>query len=79
MSANLATEELPQEFHIAWNKHMKAWRDYADFLDRMKNSSIRMKMSGEKLSDFNNEYNSEINSTWSEVLSVADEYGADFR
>ena len=77
-SENLSTDGLPQEFQIAWNAHMKAWRDYADFLNRWKDSSDRMKMNREKLYDFDNESNNEIKSTWYEVLRVADEYGANF-
>lgn len=77
-SGNLSTNDLPKDFQIAWNAHMKAWRDYADFLDRMKSSSARARMDKENLGSFEDEYNNEINSTWYEVLRVADEYGADF-
>jgi hypothetical protein len=78
-SGNLPADGLPKDFQIAWNAHMKAWRDYADFLNRWQDSSDRIKMNREKLYDLDNEYNSEINSTWYEVLRVADEHGSDFR
>ncbi len=77
-SGNMDTDNLPQEFQIAWREHMKAWRNYADFLDSMKNSSARRKIDEEKLVGFENEYNADINRTWYKVLRVSKEYGADF-
>jgi hypothetical protein len=77
-SGKMSADDLPYEFQNAWREHMKAWHDYAEFLDGMKNSSARTESNGEKLSAFDNEYNAEINRTWYEVLRVANDYGADF-
>lgn len=77
-SGNMNADDLPQEFQTAWRAHIKAWRDYADFLDGMKNSSVRPVASKEDFNIYENQYNDEIESTWLEVLRVADDYGSDF-
>jgi hypothetical protein len=70
---------LPQEFQTAWRAHMKAWHDYANFLDGLKDSSITLKTDKENFDNLEDFYNNEINSTWYEVLSVADDNGSEFR
>ena len=76
-SGSIRYESLPPEFQTAWRAHMKAWRDYADFLEKMKSSAVRQKLGEESFNDFEREYNDDINSTWYKVLRVAGDYGAD--
>ena len=68
-SSNMDATRFPQDFQIAWRNHMKAWRNYADFLKETNDSSTSR--CGES------RYNSEINRTWAEVLRIARSYGAD--
>jgi len=78
-SENLSVENTPRDFQSAWRRHMKAWRDYADFLDEMKHSPARKKLSETEVSELENTYSSDINNTWSEVLRVGRNYGAEVR
>lgn len=68
---------MPQEFQIAWRAHMKAWRDYADFLDSMKSSSARAELSAADAYVVESRFGSDINNTWYEVLRVGRTYGAE--
>lgn len=65
--------EFPRDFQIAWNQHMDAWRNYADFLKKESGKQ----MISEDFEELESEKVSEINSTWQEVLSIGREYGAD--
>ena len=76
-SENLSVEDTPRDFQLAWRKHMKAWRDYADFLDKMKKPSARAKLSETETDELENNFSADINSTWFEVLSVGRSYGAE--
>lgn len=76
-SGSMKSAGLPTEFQTAWRAHMKAWRDYADFLVKMKSASVRENLDEESFNDFEREYNADINTTWIEVLRVADDYGVD--
>jgi len=76
-SENLSVEDTPRDFQLAWRKHMKAWRDYADFLDKIKHSSARAKLSETEATELESGYSADINSTWFEVLSVRKSYGAE--
>lgn len=71
-SESINTEGLPEDFQIAWQKHMQAWRIHADYLIENKYSR-----------GFDSEYDSisadqidEINTTWWEVLRIARQHGA---
>jgi len=75
-SGSIEDEGMPKEFQTAWREHMKAWRDYADFLESMKDASNRDTLGEESFETLDGAYNTEINQTWYEVLRVADEYGA---
>ncbi len=71
-SENLSVEDTPRDFQKAWRKHMKAWRDYSDFLQLSDNKN--------NIEDFDradSRYGAEINSTWYEVLRVGRNYGAE--
>lgn len=76
-SENLSYEDMPQEFQSAWLSHMKVWRDYSDFLNRMKSSSTRAKLGETKILELDSNYSDEINDTWYEVLRVGRTYGAE--
>lgn len=71
-SEGLDVSGLPADFQNAWQKHMKAWRTHADFLNEVKGSS-----------NFDADYNTisirqidEINRTWYEVIRVAQSHDA---
>lgn len=74
-SGSMKQDGLSPEFKSAWRRHMKAWRDYADFLQRMKNPAVRSNLGEAAFNDFDAEYNNEINQSWSEVLRIAIESG----
>lgn len=69
-SSGMNAEQFPQDFQAAWNKHMQAWRNYADYLAEVEKTSSREdRIKGNKL-------NKEINTTWYEVLRIGRTYGA---
>ena len=70
---------LPADFQSAWRAHMKAWRDYADFLEAMKISEMRAAMDEDSFAQLNDQYNADIEQTWAEVLRIANNYGANFK
>jgi hypothetical protein len=76
-SSNMKTGDLPSDFQIEWREHMKAWRDYSDFLNRMKVTSNRASWSGAELEEIDNFHSREINRTWQTVLQSGASYGAD--
>lgn len=76
-SENLSYENTPRDFQTAWLKHMKAWRDYSNFLDKMKSSSARAHFSETEIYELEAGYSADINSTWYEVLHVGHSYGAE--
>lgn len=76
-SSSMKTRGLPNDFQVAWREHMKAWRDYSEFLNNMKKSSNQEASSAEEFSDTNEFYNVEISRTWYEVLHIGETYGAD--
>ena len=78
-SSSLDTDNLPRDFQSAWKKHMKAWRDYSNFLNKLKNNSARKKVSTKDFHQMETEFNHDINQTWYQVLSLGDKYGADVR
>jgi len=71
----LDASEFPQDFQIAWNKHVDAWQDYSEFLDIKKDSS-KQKMNIDDYRDLDNSYNNEITETWYEVLRIGRNHGA---
>ena len=75
-SSSMNTSSLPQDFRIEWREHMKAWRDYSDFLNRMKKSSNRDGLSAEEINAVDAAHSREITSTWQDVIRVSANYGA---
>ncbi len=71
-SESMNDADLPSDFQLAWREHMKAWRNYADFL----NDSETEKMDTSDFTRLNSNYNREISVTWQEVLQIGREYGA---
>jgi hypothetical protein len=71
-SAAMDFNHLPQDFQLAWLKHMRAWHNYADFLQKAKTQE----MSYGEISQLENQFNREINLTWYDTLRVAGRYGA---
>ena len=76
-SSSMRTRRLPEDFQTAWREHMKAWRDYSEFLNRMKNSSVRSRWSSDEFHDIDAFHNREISRTWYKVLQIGETYGAD--
>ncbi len=75
-SSSLDVSELPRDFQQKWAKHMKAWRNYSDFLNEIKSSDFK-KSKIETLVSADDVYSEEINQTWYEVLELGVDYGAD--
>ena len=76
-SSSMKASDLPNDFQIEWREHMKAWRDYSDFLNRMKKSSNRDAFSAEELENTDDFHSREITRTWNLVLQTGRTYGAD--
>lgn len=72
-SASMNAFDLPDDFQNAWFEHMKAWRDYSRFLE---NEGSKKAVS-EDFEQRENDYVSDINLSWQEVLSIGREHGAD--
>jgi hypothetical protein len=69
-SNSIETKDLPDDFVEAWQRHMRAWGKYADFLENASETSY--KQCKER------KYQKEISDTWEEVLRIAKEkYGAE--
>lgn len=71
-SGGMNANYLPREFQTAWNEHMKAWSDYAEFLQKSKYKGT----DSEEFKLRQREYISDIDSTWQETLHIGREYGA---
>jgi hypothetical protein len=72
-SSSMDASGFPQDFQDAWRVHMKAWGDYADYLQARKVSKNTRYCGLEK------QYNAEINRTWQEVLRIGSTYGSNVR
>ncbi len=75
-SSSMRVSDLPSDFQLEWREHMKAWRDYSKFLNKMKDASNRKNWSDEELDEIADSRNSDISSTWQEVLQSGRSYGA---
>ena len=75
-SSNMKTGDLPGDFQAEWRGHMKAWRDYSDFLNRMKDFSNLKGWSIEELDEVDDFHSREINRTWQTVLQTGASHGA---
>ena len=68
---------MPLEFQTAWENHVRAWEDYADFLYRT--NQTRMSESIDEVSDETRlTRNREISRTYYVLLGVARQHGVDF-
>lgn len=65
---------LPREFQIRWNEHMRAWRDYSNYLNTVKNSSQSL---DEDFYRKQKEHTADINLTYFDVLRVGSRHGVD--
>lgn len=74
-SGSMSYSHLPPDFQIKWREHMRAWRDYSNFLNRMKKHPHKLER--ERVHHLRYEYSREINKTWYEVLRVGRTYGAE--
>jgi hypothetical protein len=72
-SGSISYSHLPPDFQLRWNEHMRAWRDYSNYLNKTKNSSLE----DEDFYQDKNEYLVDINSTWYSVLRVGSKYCAE--
>lgn len=73
-SQSMEDANFPADFKASWRRHMKAWRDYSNFLIEQRNSSN--KLSKEDFSRIDDDFTVEINKTWYETLSIGRSYGA---
>jgi hypothetical protein len=71
-SGSLNDGGLPQDFQIAWQKHMKVWRDYSNFLGEAET----MNLNETRFIQLNRMHNQDINLTWQQVLLLSAKYGA---
>lgn len=76
-SETIADENLPSGFQTEWRNHLKAWRDYSDFLNKMKNTSYRKNLDETDREDLERFHSGEISRTWFAVLQTGASYGAD--
>jgi hypothetical protein len=78
-SGSIKAGSLPSDFQTHWREHMKAWRDYSEFLNRMKDSSAQRGWTNEELEAVDDFHGSAIERTWQTVLQTGVSYGADVR
>lgn len=71
-SSKLDASEMPQDFQIAWETHIKVWQDYAEFLNETK----EITNISEQTLRIESNFNKDIDSTWYKVLRVGRSYGA---
>ncbi|MCS6873144.1 MAG: hypothetical protein N2Z23_05460 [Pyrinomonadaceae bacterium] len=69
-SRSISTEDLPPSFVKAWEKHLRAWEKYADYLNELSATQ-------EDVDAKANQLRNEINETWMKVLKVAKRYNAE--
>lgn len=69
MSSSMDASQFPQDFQNAWRIHMRAWGDYAEFLQARKAGRSGSYCQERRL-------NAEINRSWEDVLRVGRSYGA---
>lgn len=75
-SSRMKVSDLPGNFESEWREHMKAWREYSDFLNRMKDSSNRKGWSDAELKEVDDFHSREVDRTWQTVLESGRSYGA---
>jgi hypothetical protein len=78
-SASMNADNFPQDFQAAWHFHMKAWRNYADFLAIQANAPAGKRMKNADFQKGESNLNAEINRTWFEVLRIGRTHGSYIR
>lgn len=73
-SGSISYSHLPRDFQLKWNEHMRAWRDYSNYLNKVKNSSQSL---DEDFYNKQKEYDVDINLTYYDVLLVGRTYCVD--
>ncbi len=76
-SSRMKVSDLPSDFETEWREHMKAWREYSEFLNRMKDSPNPRGWTNEELEEVDDFHSREIDRTWQVVLQTGANYGAD--
>ncbi len=71
-SRSMEDSHLPADFRTAWREHMRAWRDYSEFLNEVSQNKID-ESEFEQKEDL---YIYDINRTWGVVLKIGRSYGA---
>lgn len=74
-SGSMSYSHLPPDFQKKWREHMRAWRDYSNFLNRVK--KYPHKLERVKTHQLRYEYSNEINATWYDLLRIGRSYGAE--
>ena len=72
-SSSMEDSHLPSDFRSAWREHMKAWRDYSEFLTDVS----RNKIENDEFERLEIQYIYDINTTWATVLKIGRSYGAE--
>ncbi|MGI8641902.1 MAG: hypothetical protein ACR2MG_18385 [Pyrinomonadaceae bacterium] len=75
-SSSIDDSDLPTDFQLAWQNHLRAWREHANFLSKPKSHCKMQKFNSEEFSRTFARQDEEITVTWRKVLSVAGKYGA---
>ena len=78
-SSSLRTDGLPRDFRQAWQKHIKAWRDYSNFMNKTADVSTKNSFTPEEIEKAEAQFNQQIDQTYDAVLEIGGNYGADFR
>lgn len=76
-SSGMKASDFPNDFQTEWREHMKAWRDYSEFLNRMKDSANRKGWSDAELDEVDDFHSREIDRTRQLVLQTGASHGAD--
>lgn len=79
VSSSMNANAFPGDFQTAWRKHMKAWRDYSNYLNKTAANMDDSDISREDFIKFDKFYGNEIDRTYKEFLRIADNYGAEVR
>lgn len=74
-SQSMNDYDLPADFRASWRTHMKAWRDYSNFLNKLKRSDMNPNYS--EFIEMDREYSREINRTWYKTLRIGKQYDHD--
>lgn len=77
-SSSMNDAFMPADLRYAWREHMDAWSDHVKLLQQAESSGQNLKdcCDGAFFVRYKNGVN-KINSTWEQVLRIADRYGAD--